>query len=129
MLGGWGQEEKGTTEDEMAAGWHHWLDGCEFEWTSEVSDEQGGLACCNSWGRKESDMTERLNWTEQMNCKIDKLVPQDWGFSIQWKMKVFFGMRGERDDLRRFRDRRRSGTISLEITKRKMFEVVDRLVF
>ena len=44
-------------------------------------------------------------------------------------MKVFFGMRGERDDLRRFRDRRRSGAISLEITKRKMFEVVDRLVF
>ena len=59
----WGQEEKGTTEDEMA-GWHHWLDGCGSEWTPGVGDEQGGLACCNSWGRKESDMTERLNWTE-----------------------------------------------------------------
>ena len=58
----WGQEEKGTTEDEMA-GWHHWLDGLEFEWTLAV-DGQGGLACCNSWGRKESDTTERLNWTE-----------------------------------------------------------------
>ena len=58
----WGQEEKGTTEDEMAE-WHHWL-GCEFEWTPEVGDGQGGLACCDSWGRKESDTTERLNWTE-----------------------------------------------------------------
>ena len=57
------QEEKGTTEDEMA-GWHHWLDGHESEWTPGVGDGQGGLACCDSWGCKESDMTERLNWTE-----------------------------------------------------------------
>ena len=46
------------------AGWHHWLDGHEFEWTLGVGDGQGGLACCDSWGHKESDMTERLNWTE-----------------------------------------------------------------
>ena len=46
------------------AGWHHRLDGHEFEWTLGVGDGQGGLACCNSWGRKESDMTEWLNWTE-----------------------------------------------------------------
>ena len=59
----WGQEEKGTTEDEMAR-WHHWLDGRESEWTSGVSDGQGGLACCDSWGHKESAMTKRLNWTE-----------------------------------------------------------------
>ena len=59
----WGQEEKGTTEDEMA-GWHHRLDGHESEWTPGVGDGQGGLACCDSWSRKESDMTERLNWTE-----------------------------------------------------------------
>ena len=59
----WGQEEKGTTEDEMA-GWYHWLDGRESEWTPGVGDGQGGLACCDSWGRKESDMTEWLNWTE-----------------------------------------------------------------
>jgi len=58
----WGQEEKGPTEDEMA-GWHHWLDGHEFEWTPGVGDGQGGLACCDSWGHKESDMTEQLNWT------------------------------------------------------------------
>ena len=56
-----GQEEKGMTEDEMS-GWHHWLDGSEFGWTPEAVDGQGGLACCNSWGFKESDMTEWLNW-------------------------------------------------------------------
>ena len=59
----WGQEEKGTTEDEMA-GWHHWPDGRESEWAQGVGDGQGGLVCCDSWGRKESDMTEWLNWTE-----------------------------------------------------------------
>ena len=59
----WGQKEKGTTEDEMA-GWHHWLDGRESEWTLGVGDGQGGLACCSSWSCKESDTTERLNWTE-----------------------------------------------------------------
>ena len=48
------------TEDEMA-GWYHHLDGCKFEWTLGVGDGQGGLACCNSWGRKESDTTEQLN--------------------------------------------------------------------
>ena len=58
----WGQEEKGTTEDEMA-GWHHRL-GREFEWTPGVGDGQGVLACCNSWGHKESDMSKQLNWTE-----------------------------------------------------------------
>jgi len=58
-----GQEEKGSTKDEMA-GWHHRLDGRESEWTPGVGDGQGGLACCDSWGRKESDTTERLNWTE-----------------------------------------------------------------
>ena len=59
----WGQEEKGTTEDEMA-GWHHWLHGRESEWTPGVGYGQGGLACCDSWGRKESDTTERLMWCD-----------------------------------------------------------------
>ena len=59
----WGQEEKGTTEDEMA-GWHHQLNGCEFEWTPGDGDGQGGLACCDPRGRKESDTTEQLNWTD-----------------------------------------------------------------
>ena len=57
----WGQEEKGMTESEMA-GWHRWLDGRESEWTPGVGDRQGGLACCDSWGRKELDTTERLIW-------------------------------------------------------------------
>ena len=57
------QEEKGTTEDEMA-GWHHWLDGHESGWTLGVGDGQGGLACCDSWGRKESDTTEWLIWSD-----------------------------------------------------------------
>ena len=61
----WGQEEKETTEDEMA-GWHHRLDEHESEWTPGVGDGQGGLACCDSRGRKESDTTERLNWTEHV---------------------------------------------------------------
>ena len=59
----WGQEEKGTTEDEMA-GWPHWLDGHESGWIPGVDDGQGVLACCYSWGRKELNTTERLNWTE-----------------------------------------------------------------
>ena len=62
----WGQEEKGMIEDEMV-GWHHQLNGHGFGWTSGVGDGQGGLACCSSWGCKESYMTERLNWTENDN--------------------------------------------------------------
>ena len=58
----WRQEEKGTTGDEMA-GWHHWLDRRESEWTLGVGDGQGGLMCCNPWSHKESDRTEWLNWT------------------------------------------------------------------
>ena len=90
----WGQEEKGTTEDEMA-GWHHWLDGRESGWTPGVGDGRGGLACCNSWGRKESDTTERLNWTDSPyffifisrilsfpKCHINIIIPcvTSWGW-------------------------------------------------
>ena len=57
----WGQEEKGTTEDEMV-GWHHRLKGHGF------GDGQGGLACCDSWGRKESDTTERLHFIFSLSC-------------------------------------------------------------
>ena len=59
----WGQEEKGTTEDEMV-GWHHRLDGHGYGWTRGVGDGQADLACCCSWVHKESDTTEWLNWTE-----------------------------------------------------------------
>ena len=61
MLGGIGGRRRRGRQDEMA-GWHHWLDGRESEWTPGVGDGQGGLACCDSWGRKESDTTERLIW-------------------------------------------------------------------
>ena len=67
----WEQEEKGMREDEMV-GLHHWLDWHEFGWTSGVGDGQGGLACC-SWCRKESDMTEQLNWTDTV-----QRVRHDW---------------------------------------------------
>ena len=63
----WRQEEKGTTEDEMV-GWHHWLDGNGFGWTPGVCDRQGGLACYSPWGCKESDISERLNWTDGSKC-------------------------------------------------------------
>ena len=86
----WGQEEKGTTEDEMA-GWHYRLDAREFGWTPGVGDGQGGLACCNSWGRKESDTTEQLNWTElnwpevqvtTWDLKLASEVGGWWGASL-----------------------------------------------
>ena len=57
----WGQEDNGTTKDEMV-GWHHWLNGRESQWTLGVGVGQGGLACCDSWGRKGSDTTEWLIW-------------------------------------------------------------------
>ena len=60
----WRQEEKGTTGDEMI-GWHHRLNGHGFGWTPGVGEGQWGLACCSSWGRKESEMTERLNWIKE----------------------------------------------------------------
>ena len=65
----WGQKEKATTEDEMV-GWHHWLNGHGFGWTPGVGDGQRGLAYCGSWGRKELDTTERLDWIllVQSNC-------------------------------------------------------------
>ena len=72
----WGQQEKGTTEDEMV-GWHHWLNGHGFGWTLGVGDGQGGLACCGSWGHKESDKTEQLNWTE-LNPQNKCPTPKFW---------------------------------------------------
>ena len=77
----WGQEEKGTTEDEMA-GWHHQLDRHESEWTPGVVNRQGGLACCNSRGHKELDMIEWLNWTELKESKKQTNKKSEiWGWS------------------------------------------------
>ena len=87
----WGQEEKGMTEDEMA-GWHHRLNERGFGWTPGVGDGQGGLACCNSWGRKESDTTEKLNWTELMAQTVKNLPAMQetqkfhpWVRKILWR--------------------------------------------
>ena len=77
----WGQEEKGTTEDEMA-GWHHRLNGHEFEWTPGVGDGQGGLVCRNAWDRKESDTTEWLNWTDPHSLHNSKV--NDHYFRLLW---------------------------------------------
>ena len=65
----WGQEEKRTTEDEMAR-CHHWLDGHEFGWTPGVGDGQRGLGCCNSWGNRELYTTEQLNWTDYIKFSL-----------------------------------------------------------
>ena len=70
----WGQEEKGKTEDEMA-GWHYWLDGHESQWTPGVGVGQLGLVCCNSWGPKESDTTERLIWSDLIWSEQDLYSP------------------------------------------------------
>ena len=78
----WGHEEKGKTEDEMA-GWHHRLNGHEFEWTPGVGDGQGGLACCNWWGFKESGTTERLKWTE-LNWSNRKLKWYEETSCFRW---------------------------------------------
>ena len=69
----WRWEEKGTTEDEMV-GWHHWLDGHEFEQALGVGDGQGSLACCSPWGCKESDTAERLNWI-QLLWRVPPVAP------------------------------------------------------
>ena len=82
----WGQE-KGTREDEMA-GWHHRLDGHEFQWTPGIGDGQGGLACCNSWGRKESDMTAtELSWTETywVYTQFDRILRREIKVKQLWK--------------------------------------------
>ena len=74
----WGQEEKGMKEDEMV-GWHHQLDGHEFEQALGVSNGQGSLACWSPWGRKESDTTEQLNWTEFASVFLSEI---DLGFLV-----------------------------------------------
>ena len=86
-----GQEEKRTTEDEMA-GWHHWLDGRESEWTPGVGDGQGGLACCDSWGGKESDTTEQLNWTE-LNWNLKKMKIKLNYFNILFRFYLYLSLR------------------------------------
>ena len=81
----WRQEEKGMAEDEMV-GWHHQLDGHEFEQALGVGDGQGGLVCCSPWGRKESDMTEWLNWTDfnrNLQFWLMEIPMPAWGFGAE----------------------------------------------
>ena len=85
----WGQEEKGMTEDEMA-GWHYWLGGCEFEWTPGVGDGQGGLACCNSWGCKELDMTDQLNWLNHLRPYLSHFQDLPCGHLVFSMKKTFY---------------------------------------
>ena len=81
----WGKEGKGMIEDEMA-GWHHWLNARESEWTPGVGGGQGGLACCNSWGHKESDTTERLNSTETLKNISTTNDKNQLSTQINWYM-------------------------------------------
>ena len=81
--------EKGMTEDEMA-GWHHWLDRHESEWTPRVGDGQGGLEYCNFGGRKESDTTEPLNWTELRLCSPRNSPGQNTGVGSLSLLKGIF---------------------------------------
>ena len=74
----WRQEGKGMTEDEMV-GWHHWLDGHEFEQAPGVGDGQGSLVCCSPWGHKESDTTEWLNWTPELKADPREVTSHHWG--------------------------------------------------
>ena len=85
----WGQEEKGTTEDEMV-GWHHRLNGQAFGWTLGVGDGQGGLVCCGSWGHKDSDMTEWVSWIHFIEIFLIWRVE---GGVKEWRESV--EMRGE----------------------------------
>ena len=97
---GWRQEEKGMTEDEMVE-WHHQLDGHEFEQAPGVGDGQGSLVCCSPWGCKESDTTERLNWTDWSflyHSSFLKLPPSSvlpWGkaLTVFWIQIRFFESR------------------------------------
>ena len=81
----WGQEEKGMAEEEMA-GWHHWLNGHESEWTPGVGDGQGGLVCRDSWGRKESD----TDWETELNIVKDFGVVNKAEVDVFLELSCFF---------------------------------------
>ena len=89
----WRLEEKGTTEDEMV-GWHHWLNGCEFEQVPGIGDGQGSLACCSAWGGKESNMTEQLNWTIKILFFLSSLfcIFTNAGLNIIYFWLLFLGL-------------------------------------
>ena len=77
----WSQEEKGVTEDEVV-GWHHWLNGHEFEHASGVGDGQGSLGCCSPWGRRVGH-----NWATELNWKLENNM--QW---LLWQLYSFIMM-------------------------------------
>ena len=88
----WRQEEKGTTEDEMV-GWHHRLNGHEFERALGVGDGQGSLSCCSPWGLRGSDTTERLNlnlcqWTGLGDWTASRITGWTAGFSLSFSVNM-----------------------------------------
>ena len=87
----WRQEEKGMTEVEMV-GWHHWLNGHEFEQAPGVVDGQGSLLCCSPWGRKELDTTEQLNWTKQKTWWFHKKITK--GLATEWTGEHSYNFHG-----------------------------------
>ena len=108
----WGQEEQVMTVDEMA-GWHHWLDARDSEWTPGVGDWQESLACCDSWGWKESDMTEQLNWIELGEIFLHKLFSFVWFYTLQLKMFLSWPM--ERNSLDHHRGLPSQKAVTLQI--------------
>ena len=94
----WRQEEKRVTEDETV-GWHHWLNGLEFEQAQGFGDGQGGLVCCSPWGRKELDTTKRLNWTGRKRVSLVSQIVKNlpamletgqWKWIQGWLLGVWF---------------------------------------
>ena len=88
----WRWEEKEMTEDDMV-GWHHRLDGHEFDQALGVGDGQGGLVCCSSWGLQESDMTEQLNWTDYSIMESIVLICNNAFFQPLWILKMFWWLK------------------------------------
>ena len=86
----WRQEEKTTTEDEMV-GWHHQLDGHEFEQAPGVGDGHGSLACCSPWVRKESDTTQWLSWTEWRSNTSGYKLPNL--YNVKYRSITFYLIR------------------------------------
>ena len=93
----WRQEEKGTAEEEMV-GWHHWLNGHEFEQALGIDDRQGNLVCCSPWSHKELDTTEWLNWTEgrERLSDLSKVSTDNkswsWDSKTKWPVSIIFAL-------------------------------------
>ena len=91
MLGGIGGRRRRGRQRMRLAGWHHWLYGHEFEWTPGVGDGQGGLGCCDSWGRRvRHNWATELNWTDR-SCFSNKMWPECHELLPGWNIKDILG--------------------------------------